>query len=79
MTVTLTDVRPNERIELVGIPDGDTRARLLRLGFCDGTVVCRHQIRGGPTVLERNHTELAVGASLAERIEVDRSPADSER
>lgn len=72
MSTSLADLEPEERFELVDVPDGDTRARLLRLGFFDGEVTCRHHIRSGPVIVRRNGTELALGSSLAKQIEVER-------
>ncbi|MFB6202790.1 MAG: ferrous iron transport protein A [Halorhabdus sp.] len=68
----LADVDAGETVRLVDVPDGDTRARLLRLGFLDGTVECRHHVRKGPVIVERRGTELALGASLANDIEIER-------
>lgn len=70
--MTLADLRSDERFELVAVPNGETRAQLLRLGFFDGEVTCRHQIHSGPVIIRRNGTELALGSTLAEEIEVDR-------
>jgi ferrous iron transport protein A len=56
---------------MVEVPDGDTRARLLRLGFLDGEVECRRKLRNGPVIVRRNGTELALGRSLATEIEID--------
>jgi len=72
MSEVLADVGSGESVRLVSVPDGDTRARLLRLGFLDGRVECRHQIRKGPVIVRSNGTELALGAALAEEIEVER-------
>ncbi|WP_136688476.1 FeoA family protein [Halorhabdus amylolytica] len=72
MSDVLADVGSGEAVRLVEVPDGDTRARLLRLGFLDGAVECRHQIRSGPVIVRRNGTELALGSALAEEIQVDR-------
>jgi ferrous iron transport protein A len=47
------------------VPDPELRAKLLRLGFLDGRVTCRHNIRNGPVVITRDGTELAIGRSLA--------------
>ncbi|MFB6188815.1 MAG: ferrous iron transport protein A [Halapricum sp.] len=76
MTAVLADTAPGETVSLEAVPDADVRARLLRLGFLDGTVECRHRLRKGPIVLRRNGTELALGADLAAEIEVSRSEAD---
>jgi ferrous iron transport protein A len=70
MVTTLADVRSNDRFEVVDVPDEDTRAQLLRLGFLDGEVECRQRVRNGPVILRRNGTELALGRALATEIEV---------
>ncbi|MFB6352983.1 MAG: ferrous iron transport protein A [Halobacteriales archaeon] len=70
MTTTLSDVSAGSEVEIRDVPDGTARARLLRLGFLDGAVECRRRLRNGPVVVRRNGTELAIGAPLAERIEV---------
>ncbi|QGN07726.1 ferrous iron transport protein A [Halorhabdus sp. CBA1104] len=72
MAEVLGDVDSGEFVRLADVPDGDTRARLLRLGFLDGTVECRHHIRKGPVIVRRNGTELALGADLADSIEIER-------
>ena len=72
MSDVLADVGPGDAVRMVSVPDGQTRARLLRLGFLDGAVECRHHIRQGPVIVRRNGTELALGSALAEEIEVER-------
>ena len=72
MSEVLADVGSGEAVRLVSVPDGDTRARLLRLGFLDGTVTCRHHIHKGPVVVRRNGTDLALGSDLAREIEIER-------
>lgn len=76
MTEVLADTTPGEAVSLERVPDDDVRARLLRLGFLDGAVECRHRVREGPIVLRRNGTEMALGADLAAEIEVSRIGAD---
>ncbi|QSG13187.1 Fe2+ transport system protein A [Halapricum desulfuricans] len=76
MTEVLADTAPGESVSLEQVPDDDVRARLLRLGFLDGTVECRHRLRKGPIVLRRNGTEMALGADLAAEIEISRAGAD---
>jgi len=73
----LADVGSGESVRLADVPDGDTRARLLRLGFLDGAVECRHHIRKGPVIVRRNGTELALGADLAREIEIERPTAEA--
>jgi len=70
MSEMLADTDPGDAVVLESVPDDDVRARLLRLGFLDGAVECRHRLRKGPIVLRRNGTELALGADLAREIEV---------
>lgn len=70
MSENLVDVTAGMRFRLQRVPDTDLRARLLRLGFLDGPVTCRHRIRNGPVVIERGGTQLAVGQSVARDIEV---------
>lgn len=72
----LADIPPDEWIELVAVPDDEPRARLLRLGFLDGRVQCRRQIRNGPVVLRRHGTEVALGRALAREISVERTGRD---
>lgn len=74
MTGALGDVDPGASVSIERVPDDDVRARLLRLGLLDGPVECRHRLRKGPVVLRRNGTELALGADLADAIEV--TPAE---
>ncbi|AWB26956.1 FeoA family protein [Halococcoides cellulosivorans] len=72
MDTALADADPGESIEMRDVPDDDTRARLLRLGFLDGPVECRRQLTNGPVILRRNGTELALGSALADEITIDR-------
>jgi len=76
MTEVLADTTPGESVSLERVPDDDVRARLLRLGFLDGAVECRHRLRKGPIVLRRNGTEMALGADLAAEIEISHARAD---
>ena len=79
MKTVLTDVSPEERVELVEVPNNEARAKLLRLGLLDGTVECRRQIRKGPVVVGRRGTEVALGRTLAREIGVERSTIDDRR
>lgn len=75
MTTVLADISPEQWVELVAVPDDELRARLLRLGFLDGRVKCRLQIRNGPVVVCRHGTAIAVGRALARKISVERTDA----
>ncbi len=70
MSQHLEDVDAGTRFHLGTVPNVELRARLLRLGFLDGPVTCRHRIRNGPVVITRDGTDLAVGRSVAADIEV---------
>jgi Fe2+ transport system protein FeoA len=70
MSSVLANARPGEQFEIRDVPDGEIRAKLLRLGFLDGDVTCRQRLRNGPVVIRRNGTDLAVGATVADDIEI---------
>ena len=70
MSTNLDEVDDGMRFRLDTVPDDNLRARLLRLGFLDGPVTCRHRIHNGPVVISRDGTELAVGQSVAAQISV---------
>jgi ferrous iron transport protein A len=70
MSRNLDDVAAGSRFRLESVPDAGLRARLLRLGFLDGPVTCRHRVRKGPVVISRHGTDLAVGRPLATDIEI---------
>lgn len=76
MTAALVDVPSEEWINLIDVPDDETRARLLRLGLLDGRVKCHRQIRNGPVVIRRHGMEVALGRPLAEEITVERADGD---
>ncbi|MEF8830480.1 MAG: FeoA family protein [Halobacteriales archaeon] len=71
MSEALTSVRPGEQFRIREVPDAEVRAKLLRLGFLDGSVTCRRQLHNGPTVIRRNGTDLALGAAVAGDIEIE--------
>lgn len=70
MSPVLSTVTAGETFEIDAVADDTVRARLLRLGFLDGPADCRRHVRNGPIVVERNGTELALGASIADQIEI---------
>lgn len=65
MSPKLSAVEAGDRFEITAVPEGTVRAQLLRIGFLDGVVKCRHRIRNGPVVLEADGTQIALGASVA--------------
>jgi ferrous iron transport protein A len=70
MEDVLSNAGPGDEFEIETVPDETVRAQLLRLGFFDGSVECRRRVRNGPVIVRRNGTELAIGASLADRITI---------
>jgi Fe2+ transport system protein FeoA len=66
----LSTIEPGTTVEIESVPDGKTRARLLRLGFLDGPIECRRRVPNGPVVMHRNGTDLAIGKPVAEDIAV---------
>ena len=70
MVSRLDDMQAGGWFRIEAVPDPNLRARLLRLGFLDGPVQCSHRVRNGPVIIAREGTELALGASVAEDIEI---------
>ncbi|GAA0554581.1 FeoA domain-containing protein [Halorubrum ejinorense] len=79
MVAALVDVPANEWIELIDVPDDESRARLLRLGLLDGRVKCHRRIRNGPVVVRRRGTEVALGRPLAREVTVERAGRHGEQ
>lgn len=71
MTRTLSEIDAGQAFTIRDVPDDDVRAQLLRIGLLDGQVRCRTRLRNGPVVVERNGTQLALGASVADEISVE--------
>lgn len=76
MTSTLATADRGEVFAIESVPDTDVRAQLLRLGFLDGTVECYRRVTNGPVVLRRNGTTLALGASIADEVVIERRDAE---
>ncbi len=74
MAHTLSAVTSGETFEIDGVADPDVRARLLRLGFLDGTVTCHRRIPNGPIVLQYKGTSLALGRRIADDITIVSPP-----
>ena len=72
MSPALSTARSGEAFRITDVPDDVARAQLLRLGLLDGAVECRRRINDGPVVIERNGTQFAIGAALADDITIDR-------
>lgn len=59
------------------IPDGRSKAQMIRLGILKGQLVrCLERLPGGTIVIEKNRQEIAVGVALAKAILVASVGAD---
>lgn len=67
--VSLSSVGRGERVRVVEVPDGRTKAQLIRLGIHQGEfVTCIQRLPGGTLLVEKNRQEIAIGAVLAKAI-----------
>jgi ferrous iron transport protein A len=70
-TISLHQAKRGTFLRIEGIPEGKSRAQLLRLGLLEGEMVrCLEKLPGGTIVLEKNRQEIAIGFSLASTIVV---------
>ncbi|OPY57724.1 MAG: FeoA domain protein [Pelotomaculum sp. PtaU1.Bin035] len=70
--MTLDKVRKGQIIKITGIPDEVIRARAIRFGISEGSVVaCREVVPAGPVVIVKNKQEIAIGRSLSRSIMVE--------
>jgi ferrous iron transport protein A len=70
-TISLHQAKKGAFLRIEGIPEGKSRAQLLRLGLLEGELVrCLEKLPGGTIVLEKNRQEIAIGFSLASTIVV---------
>ena len=68
-TIPLHRARKGAFVRIEGIPDGKSKALLLRLGIIQGEIVrCLEKLPGGTVVLGRKRQEIAIGVSLASTI-----------
>ncbi|MFB6093485.1 MAG: ferrous iron transport protein A [Halanaeroarchaeum sp.] len=70
MGTTLHDVSKGETFHIDEVGDDEVRAQLQRMGFLDGAVECRQHLADGPVVISRRGTDLALGAPVAESVEI---------
>lgn len=72
-TCALSSVRKGELLEIVSVDDDHARVQAMRFGMSAGACVeCITRIPAGPIVLKSGRQEIAVGRSLADRIQVRR-------
>ncbi len=69
--MTLDQIARGESVRVVYVPGGDIRARMLRIGISEGSMIdCVLKIPAGPIVVRHGNLELALGRRLASAIEV---------
>jgi ferrous iron transport protein A len=72
-TCTLDCMRRGEKMEIVSVDSPDARVQALRFGMHEGSSIeCVTKIPAGPLVIRSGRQEIAVGRSLAKRINVRR-------
>ena len=72
-TCSLDCIRKGEKIEIISVNDTNARVQALRFGMAEGACVeCVTRIPAGPLVIKSGRQEIAVGRSLAKRINVRR-------
>jgi Fe2+ transport system protein FeoA len=74
-SVPLTTIARGRRVRVVEVPDGRTKAQLIRLGILQGEFIkCLQRLPGGTMLIEKNRQEIAIGAALANAIMVVPAP-----
>lgn len=70
MGISLAEVSAGTSFCIERVGNDQLRAKLRRLGFLDGRVNCRTRLSKGPVVVTRRGTDLALGASVANGIDI---------
>ncbi len=74
-TVPLTSISRGKRVRVVDVPEGRTKAQLIRLGIHQGEFLrCLQRLPGGTMLVEKNRQEIAIGVALAKAIMVTAVP-----
>ena len=69
--MTLSEINKGARVKIISIPDDEIRAQAIRLGISEGAAAeCLFRFERGPVLLNIGGQEIAIGNSLAEKIEV---------
>jgi len=68
-TFSLDSAKKGITVRIVEIPQGKSRAQLIRLGIVVGHVVrCLERLPGGTVIIQNHRQEVAMGAVLARSI-----------
>jgi len=71
VAVTLDEARPGQAFTVLSIADEMARLQAIRFGIAEGArAVCETVLPGGPVVVRKGKQEMALGRSLAHRIQV---------
>jgi len=69
--VSLSTIRKGTTVRVTDIPQGRSRAQMIRLGIVEGVVLkCLERLPGGTIVVQKQRQEIAIGASLSRVIMV---------
>jgi ferrous iron transport protein A len=68
-TFSLDSVKKGITVRIVEIPQGRSRAQLIRLGIVEGHLIrCLERLPGGTVIVQNHRQEVAMGAVLARSI-----------
>ena len=71
-TMLLSQVQRNQSVRILEIREPGLRARLLRLGVTQGSLLtCLERIPLGPVLVRHHRQEIAIGREIAEKIHVE--------
>lgn len=68
-SIPLHRVTKGSRLVIIEIPEGRSRAQLIRLGVVKGEFIrCLERLPGGTIVIQKHRQEIAIGMTLARSI-----------
>ena len=71
-TAHLDKIKSGQVVTISGLPSGEVKLQLIRLGIAINTQFkCLKRLPGGTIVLVKNRQEIALGYDLAKKISVD--------
>lgn len=75
--IPLHRVAKGSRLVIIDIPEGRSRAQLIRLGVVKGEFIrCLERLPGGTVVIQKHRQEIAIGVTLARSILVAYASAE---
>ncbi|WP_324824248.1 ferrous iron transport protein A [Sinanaerobacter sp. ZZT-01] len=70
-SLPLSQIRKNQSVQILSIPNTDVRSQALRLGMMEGSsVLCLEKLRHGPIVLLVENQQIAIGYLLTQNIRI---------